>query len=175
MNGYIGLVTDNTDPNRSMFTARFTRFNGPSDNDTMHLGANVWNDNSKFLNTVIEDSIIYSPYVPSAGDHADVIQFGGGRNSAFRRVVISMRNQAFDSALTNYLNNGTQNTGVVFDSLWIEGGPMGFVLGGPMAINNCILARSTAHYGYIYPDGDGNTANDPRLSNCVDDAGTVIK
>lgn len=172
--GYIGLVTDNTNPKRSMFTARFTRFIGPADNDAMHLGAYVWNDNSKYINTLIEDSIIYSPYQPTPGDHADVIQFGGGRNSMFRRVLISMRDQPFDSSLTNYINNGTQNSGVVFESLWIEGGPMGFVLGGPMTVNNCILARSTAHYGYIYPDGDRDPSNDPKLSKCYDDLGATI-
>lgn len=170
INGWFGFLTNNTDPNKHLLTMRHSKVVGPRNNDTMRIGsANSWGDHSRYMNTLIEDSIIHSPY-DSFGpdDHFDLLQFGGGRNSVFNRVVFSYVNNPYHPNATNYLNNGVGNSGVIFNNIWIEGGPVGYVLAGPMTINTCIINRSTRQFGYVYPMA-GTV-----LNNCADDTGAAI-
>lgn len=171
VNGWTGITTDNLDPNLSVFTARFTKFTGPLNNDTMRIGPrSKWGDNSRYINTLIEDSIIFSPVTQSqSGAHLDVLQFGGGRNSTFNRVVMRYAATTQLAGATSYINNGTHNINVVFNNVWLEGGPMSYSVGGPMTVNTCVMQRSVAWYGYVYP------APGTVLNNCTDDLGRPIK
>jgi hypothetical protein len=171
INGWLGVVTDNTDPTKQIFTMRHSKAVGPTDGDAIRIGAYPnFGDNTKYLNTLIEDSILHSPYNTfGAGDQFDHLQFGGGRNSAFKRVVFSYANNPFNSAATNYINNGTGNINVTFEDLWIEGGSVGYTLAGPMNVNRCTINRSTKQYGYIYP------APGTVITNCKDDLGIDIQ
>lgn len=170
INGWYGVTTANTDPNKAILTMRYSKVTGPTDNDTMRIGSSTgWGDNTKYMNTLMEDSIIYSPFTPDNPDaHFDLIQFGGGRNSTFNRVVFSFKPQPYHYSFTHFINNGTNNVNVVMQDVWFEGGPVGYTVGGPMIITNCMIARSTAQFGYVYPSSGS------QLRNCVNDVGTSI-
>jgi hypothetical protein len=168
--GKINIVTDNLDPAKKVFTTHFSKFVGPDDNDTMRIGSkSTFGDSSRYMNTLFEDSIIYSPATSFvSGQHFDLLQFGGGHNSTFTRVAFGFAATTFSSEMTNYINNGTDNTGVVVSDSWIKGGPVGYVLSGPMNVSNTVIYQSSKHYGYVYP------APGTVLTNVTDEFGNSI-
>jgi hypothetical protein len=170
ISGWWGVTTDNTDPNKAVFTMRHSKSVGPLNGDAIRIGAySTFGDHSKYTNTLIEDSILNTPYNSfGAEDHFDLLQFGGGRNATFNRTVFSYSTMKFGPQATNYINNGAYNINVRLTDIWIEGGPVGYVLSGPMTVTNCTIGRSTMQYGFVYP------AKGTVLSNCKDDAGAVI-
>jgi|GEM_PF-4057309 len=171
INGWFGVTTDNTNPNKSILKMTFSKVNGPTDDDTMRIGTNTagWGNNSVYVNTLIEDSIIHAQFNDfGRGAHFDILQFGGGQNSTFNRVVFTYDNYPYHEENTNYVNNGTDNVNVVFNQLWAEGGPVGYVLAGPMTVNTCTLDQSAAYYDFVYPVA-GTV-----LHNCFDDTGAPI-
>lgn len=170
VDGWFQVSTTNTNAGLQIFKATFTKFIGADDNDVMHLGDESWGaNNSHYTNSLFEDCYIYSPYNDTDPEsHFDTVQFsGGGGYATFNRVAFSYKDQAFGNGATNVINNGTENTNVTLTTCWIEGGPFGYVLAGPMTVSDTMIARSTAHWGYIY---DGRTV----LINCVDDTGAAI-
>jgi len=167
--GWFGVVTNNTDPTKEVATVRFSKIIGPRDNDAMRIGSRSWGDHTRYMNTLFEDSIIYSPYDSfGPNQHFDLLQFGGGRSSVFRRVVFAYAMNPFSSQATNYVNNGANNPGVVMEDVWFEGGPGGYVLSGPMTITRCIISQSAGYYGDVYPAA-GTT-----LVECFDELGNPI-
>ncbi len=151
INGWMGVTTNNTDANKAVFTMRFSKSTGPTDDDAIRLGNySPWGDTSFYMNIIIEDSILYSPYAPTPGSHFDLIQTGGAQNAQFTRCVLAYLNQPYDVTATNYMNNGVESPNITFDTCWFEGGPVGYVLAGPMTVSNSIINQSTAYYGYKY-------------------------
>ncbi len=174
--GWFGVLTNNLDPNKEVLTARFVKVVGPTDNDTMRIGSRSWNDPTRLVNTRFEDSIISSPFDPfapgSANAHFDLVQFGGGQNSSFERVVMRYDRTQFNRRNTQYVNNGTKNNGVVLEDVWVEGGPVGYVLAGPMTVRRTVIAPSTKQYGYVYPSVDPK--HRPFLEDVFGDAGVPV-
>lgn len=168
INGWFGHRTNNKDKNKQLLIVRNSKFTGETNNDAVRLANTVgWGDNSTYQNTLIEDSIIHSPFVQTPGAHFDAIQFGGGNNHVFNRVLISYTPGPMVSGAVAYVNNDTKNGGVVFNDLWIEGGGVSYVLRGAMTVNRCLIAASAAGYGYV--GGSGST-----LNNCYDTNGKAI-
>lgn len=162
INGWFGHRTNNTDPNKQLLIVRSSKFTGPENNDAVRLGNTVkWGDNSTYQNVLIEDSIFHSPFNstdPSA--HFDLLQFGGGNNYTFNRVVFSFIKDSPGGVGVAYINNDTHNGNVVFNNLWIEGGTVTYALRGPMVVNTCSIESSAVKYGY--------TGGSPKatLNNC---------
>lgn len=170
--GYLGVVTNNTDPTLSAFTARFCKFRGPLDNDAIRLAAATWGDNSRYLNALFEDCLLTSPFMGKAGAHFDLLQFGGGRNAMFRRCAFLYTTTYFiENEANNYVNNGTKNPGVELEDCWFDGGPVEYVLSGPMKATRAIIARSCKKAGYTT---GGTVSTRPTLVNVYDDAGAPI-
>lgn len=168
INGWFGHRTNNKDKNKQLLIVRNSKITGETNNDAVRLANSVgWADNSTYQNTLIEDSIIHSPFVQTPGAHFDAIQFGGGNNHVFNRVLISYTPGPMVSGAVAYVNNDTKNGGVVFNDLWIEGGGVSYVLRGAMTVNRCLISASAAGYGYV--GGSGST-----LNNCYDTNGKKI-
>jgi hypothetical protein len=176
INGWFGVNTTNTDPDKAIITVRRSKFVGPTDNDSVRLGALPFGDTSKYINGVFEDSIFYSPYDSTKdGSHFDLLQTGGGRNLTFTNVLFKVRDYQWGdvSGPTNYFNNGTKTPNVVMNNVWFEGGPVSYTLSGPMIINTCVIARSSGYFGDIYPSSAG-LDQEAKLTNCTDDTGAPI-
>lgn len=168
VNGWFGHRTDNKDKSKQLLIVRHSKFVGPKNNDAVRFANTVgWGDNSTYQNTLVEDTIFHSPFVQTPGAHFDAIQFGGGNNHVFNRVLISYTPGPMVSGAVAYVNNDTQNGGVVFNDLWIEGGGVSYVLRGGMTVNNCLIDAAAAGYGYV--GGSGST-----LNNCRDTNGKQI-
>jgi hypothetical protein len=167
VNGWLGHRTDNTDPTKQLLIIRNSIFTGPSNNDAVRLGNSVgWGDNSTYQNVLIEDSIFHSPFSSTdSSAHFDVLQFGGGNNYTFNRVVFSFIRDSPAGVGVAYINNDTQNGNVVFNSLWVEGGPVTYVLRGPMSVNACVIESTTVRYGIT----GGST--EATLQGCVNERG----
>lgn len=171
VDGWFQVSTTNTNQDLQVFKATHTKFIGADDNDVMHLGNESWwgPDASNHLNAVFEDCIIYSPYDDiDTVSHFDIVQFsGGGGYATFTRVVFQYKDQAFGGGATNAINNGTANNDVTLNNCWIEGGPFGYVLAGPMTVTDTVIDRSSSHWGYTYD-------NRSVLVNCTNDLGEPI-
>lgn len=170
INGWFGHRTDNKDKSKQLLIVRHSKFVGATNNDAVRFANTVgWGDQSTFQNTLVEDSIFHSPYVKTPGAHFDLIQFGGGANHVFNRVLLSYTPGPLvsGSGAVSYVNNDTQDQGVVFNDLWIEGGGVSYVLRGGMTVNNCLIASSAAGYGYV--GGNGS-----KLNNCYDTNGKLL-
>lgn len=170
VNGWFGHRTNNKDPNKQLLIVRHSKFTGPTHTDAVRFANTVgWGDQSTYQNTLVEDTIFNAPYVATKGAHFDAMQFGGGSNHVFNRVLITYTNTPLvsGSGAVSYINNDTQDAGVVFNDLWIEGGGVSYVLRGRMTVNNCLIDASAAGYGYV--GGNGST-----LNNCYDTNGRLL-
>ncbi len=169
VNGWFGHRTNNQDPARQLLVVKHSKFTGKTDNDAVRFGNTIkWGDNTTYQNVLIEDTIFYSPFSstdPSA--HFDVMQFGGGNNYTFNRVAISFIKDSPAGVGVAYINNDTKNGNVVFNNLWIEGGPVTYVIRGPLVVNTCTIESSTVKYGYL----GGTKAT---LNNCFNEKGESI-
>jgi hypothetical protein len=175
--GWFGVLTNNLDPGKQVLTARFVKVVGPTSNDTMRIGSRNWNDARRLVNTRFEDSIISSPFNPfatgSVNAHFDLLQFGGGQNSSFERVVLRYDGTQFNRRSTQYVNNGIKNKGVVLEDIWVEGGPVSYVLAGPMTVRRAVISPSTKQYGYVYPSVNPNYR--PVLEDVFANAGGPVR
>lgn len=171
INGWLGVVSNNADPNLELLTMTNSRSVGPRDNDAIRIGSSVYASNTEYMNTRIENSILHSPYdSQNPSSHFDLLQFGGGINSEFSCVVFSYEAPIQGAGPTSYINNGVGNRNVVLEDIWFEGREVSWAVGGAMSINRCTMERSTRLHFYVYPNGDT-----PTLTNCFDDAGTPIE
>lgn len=169
VNGWLGHRTSNTDPDKQLLLIKHSKFTGPTNNDAVRFGNTVkWGDNSTYQNVLVEDSIFHSPFDstdPSA--HFDLMQFGGGNNYIFNRVVLSYIKNSPAGVGVAYINNDTQNGNVTFNNLWIEGGQVTYAIRGPLTVNNCSIESTAIKYGYL----GGTKAS---LNNCMNEKGESL-
>ncbi len=169
INGWFGITSDNRDPELQLATFRHVKAVRNSNDDAIRIGArSTFGDNSVYNNTVIEDSIFEAHYREVPGAHYDLLQFGGGKNVAFNRVVFYYSATEFEGGATSYVNNGVRNQNVTFTDFWVEGGPVSAVFYGTNTVTNCYIESTTKGYFLIYP-GDQTT-----LTNCIDEYGNTV-
>ncbi len=175
--GWVGIGdVGHSNPNTTMVNFKNVYINpAPSDGDPVQIGsATTWGNNSSYTNLVWDNVLIEHEFVmegpyPNGIPHYDMIQFSGGKNAYFKNVRLHYLTNAQLAGGTQFINNGVRHQNVVFENLWVEGGPLGYyAVSGNTTFRNCLIERGSYSGGFVYP-GDPIT-----LENCFTDQGAEI-